>query len=136
MANNNRTYTAAVALEGWNYIRYVGPLVNPQTEPLFLCVREGDLIVAPDREPSKLVRWTASWWMLSNANAQGEQWYVNRLRADEDDVNRHACSLKHGGTQTYVNYNLPASQREGEAVLGPQVRFDLLRVEPMRKPCQ
>ena len=62
MANNNRrTCTAAVTLEGWNSIRYVGPLVNPQTEPLFLCVREGNMIVAPDREPSKLVRWTASW---------------------------------------------------------------------------
>lgn len=60
MANNSQTYTAAVALEGWNYIRYVGPAVNPQTEPLFLCVRQGDLVVAPHREPAKLVSGTAS----------------------------------------------------------------------------
>jgi hypothetical protein len=53
--NNDQAHTAAVALEAWNYIRYIGPFVDPQTEPLFLCVRQGNLIVAPDREPSKLV---------------------------------------------------------------------------------
>jgi len=55
MPNVDPTYTSPLALEGWNYIRYVQPLANPQTEPLFLCVRQGELVVAANREASKLV---------------------------------------------------------------------------------
>ena len=73
---------------------------------------------------------------VNNTNTQGEQWYVKRLRAAEDDINRHACSFKHEGTQTYLNHHFTESQRIGEVVLGPQARFDLLRIDPMRKPCR
>jgi hypothetical protein len=55
MSNDDPAYTSPLALEGWNYVRYVGPLANPQTEPLFLCVKQGELVVAANREPSKLV---------------------------------------------------------------------------------
>ena len=73
---------------------------------------------------------------VNDTNAQGEQWYVKRLRAAEDDINQHACSFKHEGTQTYLNYRFMVSQRIGEVVLGPQVQFDLLRIDPMQKPCR
>jgi len=116
MPTVNPTYNSPLGQAGWNYIRYVGPWVNPTpTEPLFLCMRLGELVVAANREPSKL-------------------WIVNRLRAEEDDVNRRACSFKHEGTQDYIGYQFPP-QGNGEVAIGPQARFDVFRVSPMRRPC-
>ncbi|KAF8332527.1 hypothetical protein F5887DRAFT_922433 [Amanita rubescens] len=111
MSNTTPAYTSPLALEGWNYVRYVGPLANPQTEPLFLCVRQGELVVAANREPSKL----------------RDQWIVSKLRAEEDDVNRHACYFKHEGTEDYIGHRFPPPHRNGEVVIGPQARFDVLR---------
>ena len=55
MPNVNPNYTAALALQCWNYIRYVGPLPDAQTEPLFLCMRQGELVVAANRQGSTMV---------------------------------------------------------------------------------
>ena len=51
----SEAYAPAIALESWNYVRYLGPLPRPQTAPLFLCVQQGELVVATGREASKLV---------------------------------------------------------------------------------
>ncbi|KAF8635127.1 hypothetical protein AX15_000517 [Amanita polypyramis BW_CC] len=116
MAYLHEAYAPAIAFEGWNYVRYTGPFSSPQTEPLYLCVKRGELVVATGREASKL-------------------WYINRWRAPDDNVNRHACSFKREGTQTYICYRFPFPERKGEALLGPKMRFDVLRVRRMQRPC-
>ncbi|KAM6497509.1 hypothetical protein JOM56_007982 [Amanita muscaria] len=78
-------------------------------------VDQGELVVATGREPSKM-------------------WSVVRLRAPEDNVNRHACALKREGTQTFIGYRLDPEEGKGEIVLGPQARFDVFRVTRMKKP--
>jgi len=61
---------------------------------------------------------------------------VSKLRVEEDDVNRHACYFKREGTEDYIGHRFPSPDRNGEVVIGPQARFDVLRVSPMRRPCQ
>lgn len=46
MASDNSPYIPALALESWNYIRYVGPGTNP---PLFLCVEQDKVVVTINR---------------------------------------------------------------------------------------
>ncbi|KAF8637010.1 hypothetical protein AX17_003107 [Amanita inopinata Kibby_2008] len=116
MAGLDEAYSPAIALEGWSYARYVGPFARPQAEQVFLCVRRGELVVATGREPSKL-------------------WYIHRLRATEDYLHRNACSLRREGTQRHVSYSFPKPGDRGEVALGPEARFDMLRIKRMKKPC-
>ncbi|KAK2467147.1 hypothetical protein APHAL10511_000696 [Amanita phalloides] len=116
MPSLRESYAPPIAAEGWNYVRYLGPLHHARTRPLYLSVRQAELVVTANREPTKL-------------------WSIDRLGPCGEDMNRHACSLKREGTQTYVSYNLPISGDKGEVVLGPQTRFDISRVNRMQKPC-
>ncbi|PFH48638.1 hypothetical protein AMATHDRAFT_64936 [Amanita thiersii Skay4041] len=112
-------YTPAIALEGWSYIRYVGPFPEPELEHVFLCATKEDcLIVARKREGSKL-------------------WYINRLRADEDNLHRNACALKREGSQLFLSCYVPAEDAAmGELFLSQRkTRFDMLRVERLKRPC-
>ena len=49
----------------------------------------------------------------------GEQWYVKRLRAAEDDIKRHACSFKHGYADLHeLSLHGIAEERGGPWVSG------------------
>ncbi|KAK2464097.1 hypothetical protein APHAL10511_003884 [Amanita phalloides] len=110
------SYVPPIAAEGWNYMHYLGPLHHARTRPLYLSICQAELVVTANREPMKL-------------------WSIDRLGPCGEDMNRHACLLKREGTQTYISYHLPISGDKGEVVLGPQMRFDISRVNRMQKPC-
>lgn len=63
------------------------------------------------------------------------QWFVNKPRIEENDVNNHTCSFKYAGTQNYLGYTLPLARNE-VVISSVQTLFKVLRITPTERPCQ